>query len=165
MSEGLNTLSEDWERVAAGVMSGASGRRITRVLLDFAVTLQIWDLGRPTVEFKLEGPFYLIRPSADPLHVDPEQLGLMAVDVAGLFGAELGAIDVGSGGVLRLSLADGRTIQAPPDKQYESWSYASDDGGKVFCLASGGLSVFSPTTESRDIAQPRAITAAAARRP
>jgi len=128
------------------MMSGASGRRISRVLLDSGVTLQIWGLGQPTVEFKFEGPFDLTRSGADSVHVEPEHLGLMAVDVAGLFGAEIGVVDVGSRGVLHLSLADGRTIQAWPDDQYESWSYASEDGGKVFCLASGELSVFLPTT-------------------
>jgi hypothetical protein len=142
-------LTGDEERLAAEMMSGVSGRRITRVLLDFAVSLEVWELGLPTVEFKLEQPFELLRPGVQPLRVNPERLGRAAEDVATLFGAEIVSVAVGAGGVLRLALNDGRSIQAASDDQYESWSYSSDDGGKVFCLASGQLSIFGPIAAPR----------------
>jgi hypothetical protein len=121
-----------------------AGRAVTRVLLDFSVTLQIWELSRPTVEIKLERPFEINGAGAGPVKVDPENLGGRAVEVAAILGAVVRDIRADENGVLAVAFEDGRTITAGPDSSYESWSFVSDDGGRVICTPGGKLAIWGP---------------------
>jgi len=126
--------------------TGVAGREITRILLDNAVTIQLWQMGRPTAEIKLEEDFELIQPAVGRVLVDPEALGDRAVVVAALFGAVVRDIAVAETGVLTVTFADSRVVRASPHAQYESWSYVSDDGGRVICGPGGGLAIWDPLT-------------------
>jgi hypothetical protein len=122
--------------------SGARGRAVTRVLLDHAVTLQLWQLGKPTMEFKLERSFDHTAVDGATCSIDPEELGVEAVEVAGLFGAVLREVGVTRTGGLTLVFEDGRRIHAAPDDAFESWSYVSEDGGRVISMPGGELSTW-----------------------
>jgi hypothetical protein len=119
---------------------------VTRVLLDYSVTLQIADLDRPTVEFKLEGPFDHTATDGTTLAVQPEHLGVRAVEVAALHGAVVGEITVSPTGVLTLAFEDGRRIQAVPDPGLETWSFVSHDGGRVICMPGGQIAIWDAVT-------------------
>jgi hypothetical protein len=124
----------------------ARGRVVTRVLLDYSITLQIADLDRPTVEFKLEGPFDDTAIDGTTLAVQPEDLGVRAVEVAALRGAVVGEINVSPAGVLTLAFEDGRRIEAAPDSGLETWSFVSDDGGRVICMPGGQIAIWDAVT-------------------
>jgi hypothetical protein len=132
---------------AAELMSqGVVGRAITRLLLDFSVTLQAYVLGLPTVEIKLETPFEVLGAADEPVSIHPENLGDRAIEVAALFGAVIREVSVEATGILTVSFDDGQTIKAPPDASYESWSYVSDNGGRVICTPGGELAIWDTVT-------------------
>jgi hypothetical protein len=135
----------DDARKAEAIMSpGLTGRDVTRVLLDFAVTLQFWSLDHPTVELKLQTPFDVVSGDGSRLTINPERPADAARQVTELHMGVVAQVGILPGDELRLSFADGRAIVAPPDSRYESWSYASDDGWLVVCLPGGGLAIWTP---------------------
>ena len=136
--------ADDAAQSSAMMAAGAAGRTVTRILIDFAVTLQFSELKRPSATFVLEAPFGLAAAGAEPVDVHPGELGQQAVAVAALFGAVLREVDANQTGVLTLRFEDGSTIEARPDPRYESWSYVSDDGGRVICAPGGRLDSWDP---------------------
>ena len=71
----MHTASMDEARTAEAVMSsGLVGRRVTRVLLDYAVTLQFWLNGEQTIDIKLEAPFDIANVDGSRLTVNPGDL-------------------------------------------------------------------------------------------
>lgn len=146
---GTQTIGmDDVRRAEAVLSSGLTGREVTRVLLDFAVTLQFWSLDRPTVELKLETPFDLVSRDGSRLTVDPGRLADAARQVTELHMGTVARVEISAGDELRLGFADGRAIAAPPDTQFESWSYTSDDGGRVICLPGSGLAIVTSSARS-----------------
>ena len=113
------------------VRAGLTNRTLTRVLLDFTVTLEFID-PRPRIQVKLEDVFTLVDATGLRVDVDPMRLGMQAGDVARLFGAVVGGVDIHADGTLELRFEDGRVISAPPGDT-ESWSYSEDGGPFIVC--------------------------------
>ena len=138
---------DDAGTAEAIISRGLIGRRVTRVLLDYAVTLQLSSHGKPTIELKLETQFGLVKADRSRLTVKPGDLADAAREVAELHARTIAEVAILAAGELRLGLDDGRTIFAPPGDPYESWSYVSEDGGRVICMPSGGLAIWGPRSD------------------
>jgi hypothetical protein len=122
--------------------AGLVDRNISRVLIDFSVTLQFADDG-PAAELKLECSF-AITTSAGSQTIEPERMVEGAQMVVGLFGARVLSVRVDQGSELVVDLSDERRLRAWPDAQYESWSYTSEDGSRVICMPGGQVAIWSP---------------------
>ena len=114
----MHTASMDEARTAEAVMSsGLVGRRVTRVLLDYAVTLQFWLNGEQTIEIKLEAPFDIANVDGSRLTVNPGDLADAARQVAELHARTVSDIAIHPGNELRIGLDDGRVIPRPGGRQ------------------------------------------------
>jgi hypothetical protein len=122
--------------------AGLVGRDISRVLIDFSVTLQFADDG-PAAELKLECSF-AITTIAGSQTIEPERIVEGARAVVGLFGARVLAVRVDQGSELVVDLSDERRLRAWPDAHYESWSFTSEDGSRVICMPGGQLANWNP---------------------
>jgi hypothetical protein len=122
--------------------SALVGRDVTRVLLDYAVTLQFWAYGYPTLELKLETEFELLDGRTTEA-IRPGQLGQHAARVAGLFGQVVESVALGRDAELRIAFVAGPTVRASMHGDYESWSFVSDTGDQIVCLPSGGVAIWS----------------------
>lgn len=115
------------------------GRKVTRILLDYSVTLEFLDK-TPGAQIKLEQVFVFLPKGRAEVSIDPAHLGVNANYVAELFGATIADVGLQVDGTLEVAFEGGSGLLAHPNDHYESWSFVDDDGAQVISLTtSGGL--------------------------
>ena len=137
------------DALATDVMAeGLVGREVTRLLLDAAVTLQLYEAGGRTAELRLSAPFVLTGADGAEAWIDPEALGPTARLVAALHGAIVGTVQVRAGR-LAVGFTGGRRLAIDADPHYEAWAYSCTGGGSVTCLPGGGVMAELPRDDAR----------------
>jgi Family of unknown function (DUF6188) len=134
-------MSEDAKDALAILRPVLIGRSVTRVLLDYAVTLEFFDRAS-IAELKIETPFAFVEGHGVKHDIEPANLGADGERVAGLFLGVVAAVGIGSNGTLELDLQDGRSLIVPRHGDFESWSFVDDTGARVICLPSGDLAIW-----------------------
>jgi len=136
-------MTADESRASKLLESAVVGQRVTRVLIDYSVTLEFADRA-PVCRLSFETPFSIVLRDEMETTVTPGQLEGVEADVVRLFEAVVQSVRVDTGGRLVMELEGERRIDAGRHGAYESWSFVDDDGRQVVCLPSGGLAIFGP---------------------
>ncbi len=120
------------------------GRTVTRCLIDFRFTLQMWQPDE-TFEVAIGSPFRLTLAGHD-YAIDPEAADRPAglAPALAVFNKTIPPAYAEKSGCLHLEFEDGDTLPAPPDAAgtYEAW----EAGGRTFkivCTPDGDLAVWS----------------------
>jgi hypothetical protein len=91
-----------------------------------------------TFWLRLETPFSYRGPDGTALLIDPEGPRRALGPVLGIFGLNVHRALAYNFGVLDLRFADGSSLTAEPDGQYEAWEFHSDNGILVVPHAGNG---------------------------
>ena len=118
------------------------GKTVTRCLVDHTFGLELWERDRTTT-IRIEGDFvfqgYGGEHQLSP--ASPTALG----PVLSILGKTITAARACKDGCLEVHFADGSTLSAKPDAEYEAWEIADTGGLHVVCTPGGSLSIWQPT--------------------
>ena len=110
------------------------GQEITRICLDFAVTLMTGD----GAELQIGEPFTLTEGErTDQVH--PEQLATSDGSILGLVHQRITAATIEEQGGLTLQFSNGQILTCPPGAEYEAWTLVSRAGERMVSQPGGGL--------------------------
>ncbi|HET8630528.1 MAG TPA: DUF6188 family protein [Thermomicrobiales bacterium] len=119
------------------------GRTVTRCPVDFAFSLQFWEMGESTINICIEGPFTLkhhAREWALDAEEDNEGLGKALT----LFRKTVAQATAHQDGGLELRFTDGTELSVPPLDKYEAWQFGGA-GWLIVSTPGGGLAIWGPT--------------------
>jgi hypothetical protein len=116
---------------------GLVGRTITRVMLDFSVTLAF--AGERDAKLKIETGFQLRSPRGHA-RIDPAAPGDHASSAVGLFNQTVIDVGLSEDGTLMLAIPT-TNLALPADATYEAWSFTDSAGGRVVCMPGGALAI------------------------
>jgi Family of unknown function (DUF6188) len=115
------------------------GREVSRLVLDFRLTLQFLDTGAD-YDIAIATPFS-IEDGKRTHRLDPERPESLGPALTVLRRVVESAA-VNEDGGLVLAFAHGLTLRVVPDPNYEAWESTSSSGAKLVCLPGGGLAVW-----------------------
>ncbi len=112
------------------------GQEISRICLDYAVTLETTD----GTELRIETVFRLM--SADgsrSVEIDPSNLGDTGEPVLHLLHQQVVLATVAESGTLTLTCMRGERMECEPDQEFEAWTLVTAAGERMVCLPGGGI--------------------------
>jgi len=83
------------------------------------------------------------KPDGSAARIDPAVKGRDYSAAIDLFECVIVDVAIDDASTLTITFNNGDVLSAPKDGNYESWSYVDDVGGRVICLPSGGLAIWS----------------------
>lgn len=112
------------------------GQEVSRICVDYAVTLQTAD----GAELRIETGFAVAASGAEPIvAVEPEHLGSAGAQVLALIRRRLVAAAIHDSGRLELRFEGDARLLCEPNENFEAWTLSAPDGEIVVCLPGGGI--------------------------
>jgi hypothetical protein len=118
-----------------------TGREITRLLIDYQLTLQVW-IPKDTLEIKLATNFVFTSGQASYV-INPENRTDICRALT-ILHQELNTVTATNHGRLTITFQSGDQIISEPDEAYEAWSLCDSSGLLVIARPSGGIDYFAP---------------------
>lgn len=115
------------------------GREVSRLVLDFRLTLQFLGDGAD-LDIAIATPFS-IEDSERTHRLDPERPESLGPALT-ILRQVVESATVNEDGGLELVFSNGLTLRLAPDPNYEAWESTSSGGAKVVCLPGGSLAVW-----------------------
>ncbi len=122
------------------VESPVEGRTVTKLQIDHAFGIGLWEKGGGEFHFRIEGPF-LVRTAESSHYLDPEEQRSKLAPALDVFRKTAEKAVAHGDGTLELRFTDGTEIIVAPDPRYEACGMAGPLDAKVSCPPGGGLSV------------------------
>ncbi len=115
------------------------GRQITRCCLDYALTIDLWDLD-DSLTVKFENPFKLISANKN-YEVNPQNPKSIEPMLQLLF-EEVLTLKISKSGKLEMSFVNGSYLWTDPHEEYEAWELNSSKGLKFVCMPGGEVAIW-----------------------
>jgi hypothetical protein len=117
------------------------GKTVTRCFVDSAFGIEFWEHGNVTT-IRIEGPFTFETHGATQ-RLFPEHPTALGPALSTL-SKTVTAVHAYKDGCLEVRFADGSSLSAKPDVEYEAWEIVGSDGLRVVCTPEGCLSIWRP---------------------
>lgn len=115
---------------------------VTRLAVDWAVTLTInanFDSG---FEVRIGSPFSLITPEGQDIALDPEGNPFGLAPLLGIVRCVVREVAAFKDGRLEITLANGGAVRVPAAEDFEPWELAGKNGARIVAVPGGGLAVW-----------------------
>ncbi|MGH7679902.1 MAG: DUF6188 family protein [Gemmatimonadaceae bacterium] len=115
-------------------------RRVTRFVIDFALTFDFWLADDKHSHIRIGVPFTLTK-GERATHLDPEQAAELGPILA-LHQEIVRRAVAARDGSLKLEFNSGTLISVPPSSEYEAWEASLDDGTQLVSQPGGTIAIW-----------------------